>query len=546
MARKPLQRKKIVISNNSFLDIAIPTFDWINVSFSHQRSIEFRDENDILKSSDDYQIVIDMSKKMIGEDKELSKKIKDVTKLSFAPYNWSTKSYNFYTNERTGSIDDKKNILSSLLQVLKKYEIDSKNNFTISKEMYEDDIKNNYFFENAEILVKIHKPTNKFIVLAKGFLGSQQYGMLRSISEYNSNLVKPEEITPLNENQYLLSTDFFKEEMKNKKIDKKTYFVVGDSQYYKLKEYISNLNEKQEQFIEEQKVISNNKNLSNLDIEEDNIFDLKIKFNENEQCFSFYGKGYFDSSSFYGTTQRNILGLWALNFIYSDEEKFPGVESDGYYNNEVIVPNKDKIILEKTIGGSKKDKDVRVPASEWKKIERIKKNYEEVMKFWGRKNKDIKITHCDFSSYGLLSRIPLVYIDNKGGCFFAYGSRRMGHFKSISTNNDSMLLDPIVIQSDLESGKEEKNKRNIKFSQTLKTIPISYEEAKFFLDSHPFSDKIKKDSITLNSVIHAGSLNHNQLSYEERLNIFNTVLLMAEMASQTKDMPQVNKKKIKI
>lgn len=534
---KKILEKKII--GNTFLDVEIPNFDWIKVSLSHTQTTL----GEVIQS-EDYDVSVYMGEKLSYEDKKLSAKIQEALKLNFPPYYWQEKKYRFYTTEKTGIIEHKKDILKNLFNILKDYEIENKKNFEDSTIEYENDIKSNLKLETPDLIMKLHKETNNFIVLAKDFLGPENYKLLKSSSIYSSSLINPKYSIESTSNT-IITTDFFQEEVGNKKIEKKTYFVINPQFYLNVKKHFLSSKLEQDNFISSQKEISKNIDLKSLEITNDNVFDLKIEFNEKDQCFDFYSKGYFEPSLYAGyRTKRNLLGTWALNFIFSEKHDETNTPN---YHDEIILDDMEKIVLKEVKGGSKKDKNVKIPASEWEKIQKIKNNFENQMLFWSRKTKDIKITHCDFSHLEIFQKFPAIYINDKGECFFAFSSRRMGVFKAIGSAynkkiDDDFLIDEGILVDENGNGNEKK-KREVKFSQTLKTIPISFEEAKKYLDEHPFSKGIKKGTILLNAVVHSPQ---DMLQTEEnKLEIFNKMMMMAEIASST-NKNNTKVKKIKI
>ena len=537
---KKIIEKKVI--ENEFLDVEIPKLDWVKLDI---RSVQTIVNGDV--ESNDYEVSFFMGEKLTYEDKELSRNVQDVLKLSFAPYYWQEKKYKFYTTQKTGPVEYKKEILKNLFKLFKDYEVKNDKIFESSTSEYENDIKENLKLETPDLILKLNPKTKQFVVLAKDFLGADNYRLLKSCSLYSSTLINPK-FSVDNNDSLMLTTDFFKEDVGNKKIDKKTYFIINPQFYLKVKNHFLESKEKQEEFIFSQKEISEKIDLKSLEIKEDNIFDLKIEFNEKDQCFDFYSKGYFEPSYYNGyRPKRNLLGTWALNFIFAEENKLLDTNENSYqFHDEIVFPNKNKINLEEVKGGSKKDKDVKIPVSEWEKIEKIKNNFEKEMIFWSRKTKDIKITHCDFAGSEIFSKYPAIYINDKGECFFAFSSRRMGVFKGIGVSNrenpwgDMYKLEDVNLS---EGVVEEKKKREVKFSQTLKTIPISFEEAKFYLNEHPFAENIKRGSINLNGVIHSPP--DSLLNQDTKQEVFNKMMLMAEIATMS-NKSSVKTKRLKI
>lgn len=543
MARKTLRAVQEQIENK-FLDIEVPELDWVKVNLIETKTTWIDNKTEAVeKVENNFNVTIYVGERLNSEDKELSKKVQEICHLNFPPYYWKEKAYRFYTTERTGNEELKKEILTNLLTNFKEYEKDKKNQFEESNKVFEEDAKNKIKLDSVDLLMKFHEETNRFVVLAKDFIGPEKYALLRRASEYSGNLVHPDFIGPENINKYALTTEFFKEDMPNKKLEKKTYFFINPSMYENVKLHFGLEKKAAAEFLESQKKISQQHDLSQYDLEVDNVFDLKIKFVPENQCFEFYGKGYFDSVGFNGMrSQRGLLAMWALNFIYSEDK----LDVNTYAADDIIVDGKDKIHLETVKGGSKKEKNVRIPASEWQKVAKIKENFEEVNKFWSRPEKSIKITHCDFSSLNLLDRFPAVFFDKKGESYLAFSSRRMGVFKALGQNsiNQNDFMDDVEMIHINEDGTEKK-KRDVKFSQTLKTIPISFKEATYFMEEHPFSDFIKRGTVELNTKVW-GPENQFGLSKEEKDQVFNTILLHAEIYDQTKGTDKPKAKKFKL
>jgi hypothetical protein len=533
MVRKSLKPVPEKIEG-TFLDIEVPKFDWIKVDLTHNKINWINSKTDAIeKVEDNYNIVINLSQNMFNEDKELSSKIKEACRLNFAPYHWREKSYRFYTTDRTGSLDDKKTILNNLLSILQDYEISKKDQIDEATEIFKQDAKNKIKLESTDLLMKFHEPTERFVVLAKDFLGSEKFALLRKCSEYNSQLFSPESEFVSEENKFVITTNFFADDLPNKKLDKKTYFFINPAHYEEIKNHFILEEKLHQEFVEKQKRVSEENDLSEHNVEIDNVFGLKIKFNKENQCFEFYGKGYFENQDFDGrVAPRKLLGLWALNFIYSQEKQN---DEDSYTTPYEMIVDKHKIELDQVKGGTKREKNIRIPASEWPKIKLIKENFEKEMQIWGREEKAIKITHCEFSSMGIFDKYPAVYFDSKGKCYLAFGCRRTGMFKAIGESfGDNFAPDILdtIYPSENTTTENGKKKRESKFSQTIKTIPISFEEATYFMEKHPFAEQIKRGSIDLNAVIHGKNDRYN-LDVPEKLNTFNTVHMHAELYSQT-------------
>lgn len=535
---------------NQYLDVSLPNLESFKFTLN-QTTTTWQDvkTDEIIKVDNDFHILFDTTGVLNSEDRELSKRVQEATKLNFAPYSWKEKTYKFYTTERTGTEEEKKEILKNLFDIFKNYEVERKVHIKDSLEVFQQDSREKIKMSTPELLMKFNESVNKFVVVAVDFLGSEKFSILRRSSEYMGKLCQPNEILPNNMNKYALSVDFFKEDLPNKKLDNKSYFFINPANYEHVKMLFISEEKKLQKFIEEQKAISKTQDLSQYNIEEENEFGLKIKFDAQNQCFEFYGKGYFEPETGYGytssyyTKNRSLLGTWALNFIYS---KPRDEQSEGSYHSEIMSGEKEKIELEFIKGGTKREKNMRVPASEWKKIKLIKDNYETQKIFWQRPEKSIKITDCDFDVGSIIERFPAIYFDAKGSPFFIRGSRRTGIFKSIgmqamsSTNANAALgilddFDDVVSPAPVSTSVTdvvEKKKKEPKFAITLKAIPITFEEAINFMENHEFADKIKSNTIRLNA--NAWNKQNEYLDKEKQQEIFDTVFLHAKLQSENK------------
>jgi hypothetical protein len=525
MAKKPILRVGSSVKEGEFLGVEVPHLDWIKVdlTYTQRNSIDTKTE-ELNKVENNYTIQFSVFDKVPQEDKDLTSKIQEICGLRFPNYYWREKQYRFYTTDYTGSDERKKEILINLFNYLKNYEIEKTNQLKDSTETFKEDMLRGIKVESADLIMKFHNQTQRFVVLAKSFLGGDKFTFLRRHSEYAGKLVDPIEITESNENKYLIDKTFFAEDMKNKKIDKNFYFIIHPGLYEDVKMHFNMEEKKQNEFIEQQKKVSAENDLSQYNVEIENVFGLKIKFVPEIQCFEFYGKGYDDPSSFMGhAPNRGLIPLWALNFVYS-KEKQPN--EDGTYGSYSYDLNasKEKIELMVVPGGSKRDKNTRIPAIEWNKLKEIKENFEKENKFWSRPEKAIKITHCQLNSDGIFSRYPAVYFDGKGNSFLSYSCRATGMFKMIGQNSFGIDYNAIANESD---------KKEKKFSQTIKSIPISFEEANYFLEKHLFSEQIKRGSIVLNGRIHAPADNQ-YISDEEAQKIYETSYLVTKMHSEAK------------
>lgn len=543
MAKRPILRGDKETIEGSFLDVVVPKFDWIKVNLTHNLTKWVESKTEILDRVDhDYSISINLSDKVPNEDRELSKAIQEACKMNFSIYRWRDKQYYYYTTSYTGTTEDKKSVLQNLFGLLEDYELKKTAKLNESAKVFEEDKNKNLKCESADMVMKFHEPTQRFVVLAKAFLGGEKFNFLRNHSEYWGKLVAPEAVPPDNINERLISSDFFAEDVSVKKIDGKAYFIVSPGCYDDIRVHFNLEEKKKQEFIETQKQVSSEHDLSQYNVTEDNVFGLKIKFVPEIQCFEFYGKGYEESSSYYGrAAPRTLLALWALNFIYAKDK----VEGEFKYPEHEMMVDKDKIEFEVVPGGSKREKNTRVPASEWEKMRLIKENFEKENQFWSRPEKSIKITHCELSGLNVFSRYPAVYFDKKGECYLCFGMKRTGNFKAIGENglygNSLPPLDDYLIEDSEVSSEPQKKKREAKFSQTIKAIPISFVEANYYLNEHPFSEYIKRGSLILNARVH-GDVNKMVMGQEEIQETYDTVYLFAKIYNETKQSDNVKPK----
>lgn len=507
------------VIENQFLDVMIPKIDNIPIELTtkvnrYKNSIT----EEIEKEDYDYTVSFSMNFFHPIENKEFSKKIQEITKMPFPPYKFYEKKYLFYTSKWTGDLENKKEILKNLFQYLTAYEKE----FIASNQKYQEtiknDITNSVSLETIHYTLQYNKELKSYILLLKTFIGTDKYVQFKQssnhigkIADFSSVEYQKEVHTPFD-----IDYSFFgKKEYLNK-----SYFVINPLYYLDVKNIILLDKEKENNFFEMQKKESEKQDLSKFDIEENNLFQLKIKFIPEKNWFEFYCKGY-DEPSFYNgyKTNRKLLSLFAINFLLS-EPYDSNIHENFYSDSDIVSDSKQKIQLTFIDGSDKRHKKMLVPATDWQQIEKIYHNYYEIQKLFGRPVKSIKITNTFFNFSD--NRYPSIYFSNKGENFLIISSRLQGY------SNFQNIADQV-----------KKSKSQQKPVATLKGFSISKEEVDHFLNHHIFSEYIRQNTKEINIQTIAEKSN---LSREEKEKIWTSIWLNYELNQSTNN----HKKRLKI
>lgn len=504
-----------------FLDIIAPKFDLFEVKLlqksSFKRVIKTGEERN---REDDFVIKIDRSKISDSNHKELSEILKVAFGMNFAAYEYGTKTFTYYTTSYSGTIEEKKERLKKIFSHLKDFEEEYKENRKEALESFHKE-KNSFETYNDNLLmVKYNEKLDSVVVMLKVRVDINMYRVLAKVKSKMGNLA-----------EVGVEPDFFDDIELIKGKEKKSCFVIPPTEYTNIKSFIETVKQNKQSFLDNQKKYALENKEYFKEYTEDNIFDFKLKFNEEEQVFEFYCKGCTKPSidAFGRQAERSTLAYWAINFILSEEVSEEETNKEDFdkkyeYTSEIFENRKYKIVLDMLPNSSGKDKKMFIPADNAEKLNKIYQNFIKENELFSRPEKTIRVEDASILGGSIagvnLKRSPFIYFDEKGKTFLVYQFRTVSSRKT----NDIYL--------------------------SMKGVPISIKEVDNFFNNHPFADKIKRNTFYFNTEVWLRGKNSNQsvptlITEEERENAFNSIYLHAKLQQENSGENKV-KKKIKI
>lgn len=509
MATKKI-RYDTVINNNNFINTIVPEYEIFKISLEASEKRKMKGE-DLLSVDYDYVLKIHsdipyLYKRMLDEQLSVA------FSLSWTPYNKQTKEYSYFTTKYNTNIE-KEERLKNIFQVLKDFEIYYKEAIKESEQSFNIDSVERKTYNDHEVIVKYNKDKNCFLVVAKRFLGSDKYPILRNAAHAFGTLSK----TEYKESGFL---DEFIDWKKQKR--DLSYFEISPETYFTISNFIELKEEIREIFQENQLDILEKIGKEKLAFfDEENIFNLKVVYDEKLKMFEFFCVGYSEPKSYEGILgKRNTLGFLAVNYILSKDidsqecnDNFNLLEDNTTLKNEWVADidinchntgfkkksrYKYNLIFEEE--SDKKQKKMYLSLEYNDILKDIINNYENKKSFFGRKVKIIKIEDAEniCKSVSVNSKYPFIYFHNDGKCFYVLKTRQTNSF-------------------------------------TMHSLETTHEEALFYLNEHPWKKEIKQNSVHINTEIWFTSNNQPQMNYEDREISFEKLLLHNKM--------QVNLKK---
>lgn len=516
--------------SGTFLGVSIPELEFFKIELTHNSNVKRLIKSAVEKMrTNDYVLRINRENISDSYHNELSENLKLLFNMNFAAFNKENKTFTYYTTNYSGNDEEKKQRLEKIFIFLKEFEQEYK---LTKKESLEAFDKEKDSFENYKdhfFLVKYHKELNSIVVMLKGFVGPEKFKMLARASSRSGSF-----------SSVGVEDEFFDdmEIVKNK--DKKRIFIIPPSEYNNMKDLVETVKTEKKVFIQTQEKITQENKDNFINYEEDNVFDFRIKFDEENKVFEFFCKGFSDPTpDMYGRQNpRGLLANWALNFILSEEisdelaENKDSPDFENYYadNIEISIPNYFKIKLDLLPASSKREKTLLIPADNWEKINKIYKAFEKQNELFSRPHTTFKLGDPYFVQNRIdgsnLQKYPAIYFDEKGQSYFTY------QYRSVSPRKKE--------EGDLKSAKEP--------YLSMKGIKISFAEAEKFLNNHEFSENIKNNTVFLNSEIWMRNKdekgNATLLNYQERLDAYESIYLNAKLLNTTKSLNTTKRLKI--
>ena len=495
---------KTIVTPNQFVDVTLPKFSLFSFELQEKdyQTISGKTQ-EVLTSEKTFSLVIDASQISKSFIPLLSEELKGAFGLNFAPYNYQEKKYNFYTSSFSTTLADRKKRLEGIFETLADFEVTYKEKIENNKPIFEEARVKMPDFETEEFIIKYSDKLQTFIALSKSFMGPEMFRKFASCSERFSKVMDDETL---------------KEMFTAKNIQKKTCFIINKNEYVVIDELFKQLKNKNEEFLNEQSSFIKKEVDSplSLEVEVPNIFDFKIKVNEERKCFEFFCKGYEVSHWEGNVEDRKTLANWALNFILSaPTDSLP--EEKRKHEYEIANPENSKVLLNYQKDSSKKEKKYLVPLTEMPMLKIIYDNFQRENIFWSRPQYVIKKTLNNFerssltgSNWSNFDKNPGIFLNSDGQAYFVFEFRDSRSIKSTS---------PLI---------------------AMKGVKISFQEFEMLMNTHLFSKEIKENTFSLNVQIWSGLKSQDPI--EERQRAFDDVFLAYKLNNYKTEEKQIPRK----
>lgn len=456
-----------IITEGKFDNIYPPNLELFNITLKEREyQIKNAKNQELISNEKTFEIVIEASKISKTFINILSEDLKVAFRLKFAPYNRETKCYNFYVTSYI-NMEDRKKILEDVFETLTDFQNIYQEKLaqvmpTFNKAKAE--IKD---FETEDFDFRFSEKLDTFVVVAKSFMGTNNFIKLANSSSLNGKVLDNLDIQEL---------------YKDKKYDKKSFFIINQSEYIAINDFIRSTQKNQINFLENQNSFFNDNNLleryKKIEYDTPNIFDFKLKINEERKCFDFFCKGYEVSSYEGNVTPRNLISVWALNFIFATPLD---ILKDSLYevDEDILRTNFVKEEIKYQNDSSKKNKSYLVPFTQIETLERISQNFLNEISLWSKKQFNIKRPMAVFSKIhtngAKLDKYPAIFLDSDGQAFFVFDFRQTSSKKA----NTSIL--------------------------NMNGFKITFEEFLYFTTTHDFAKEINQNTVFLNAQVWAGA-----------------------------------------
>lgn len=536
--------------NDKFLDIEKPVFDWVDVSLEWTNTAINNSEGQTVEQSNEFVVVFNLSKKMNSENKELSEEIKSITGMSFAPYRWEEKSYRFYTTKYNTRDDaHKKEVLLSLFDAVKDFEVKRNKELEMSVNAFKDDLKVKQSYNTDLLAMKFCEEKNTFVVVTKGYIGKEAF---RKILSSSSKTFKWGE-----EGTEKELPDGFFDDLNILSLKNKMVFILNPNGYLSIKDMFEGEKNKVDNFIKEQdKVLESGIDIAAVEYTDENEFDFKIKYNAEKKCFEFYAKGYnsnykdikyeeeinqYYQNAYnspyptgvkgYGPSKKSVLSMLSLNYICSEPDPEYKDESNMKISLDKasFMYNKKFVMLDILKGSDAKSKVLYVPLTDYDKLKAMKERFLKLNEVFSLP--DVKVT-AKSAQMPAFQDIPMILFNKDLNPVLVYSIRQSGTFTTKPIEGMSgfqSMMDIDDVSTDTSTDKEQKKPKPYRASIIGK--PISFEKAMYYLHDHELSEEIRSESKSLNAYFHAGD-GLKGLDAAEQEDVFNKVLLMAKIHAE--------------
>lgn len=533
------------LNENTFMGITVPEFEHFQITLVEHVRVGKKGEDEV---SRDHNFNLKIKSAIAKAYKEkLDNELKTAFKLNWAPFDYHTQQYQYYTSKYVPD-SEKMERLTNVFEVLKNFEIYYKDAVKESVKLFEIDAIDKRSYLDYEVAVKFNEEKNCFVVIALRFLGEGKYPILA-----NASLKKGK----LSETTYKESGFF--DEFVNWDKQKKDmyYFEINPESYVEIRNLIEVKEKAKELFQEKQNEILEKVGQENLaHFDEENIFDLKVIYDEKLKMFEFYCKGYFQPQKYgYSQADRTLIPFLAVNHVLSKElseqeieDNFVAMPNGQYKDNRFVedmdlFDNRFKYNLKLEEETAKRDKRLYVSLEYNDILKEIIANYETSKPFFGRKIKEIKIKNANAvnASSRINKKYPSIYLNDDGRCFYVLATRETYEvLAGTVTAKEKVTESGDIIPAKVSKGKSA--------SFSMKALEISHEEALHYLYESPYKEEVERNSIYLNTELWMTNENKPQLNDDDRLKSFNILLLNNKLQGESKKKQQekTKTKKLKI
>lgn len=435
-------------SNGEFLGITIPSYHHFEVSLNSEYYKKVNTRLNTTLEKNNFKIDIGFKDKTVIPSKELNHELGEAFGLGWVPYNRYANNYAFFTSVSTGNSENKKEVLNKVLAVLNKYEMIYQEQIDKSQALvsHKDFNKNDYEFNNEDYTIFFDETIERYKFIILNYIEYEEYKRINQFA-INKNRGIDESIIP----SHLLKA--------GERYYTKTVFDVPLHHLNELKNFIEKEQDKHNTYIQEQSDIFQALNKNDVEINEENIFDLSIKVDDENKRFIMYCKG-MNNKVYQGQApKKSILGQWAYQCFFT---------SDRPINGEIGAFD-----VKELKNSSYSKKEVFIALEEVEKIKAIKDNYLKSKKYFEHeksfKFKGNLLTSHIYNSHHIVDYPAFYLADN--GIYLVYSYR--------SSNRNAT---------------EE--------TTSFKASKISYDDMMEIFNTVPFSDKILINSQELNYFVY--------------------------------------------
>ena len=547
MIKNTRARYTDIVNEGIFMDMKVPELEYFKLTLTEHIRIATKAQVEVSK---EHNFNLKITSKISKSYKEqLDNELKNAFKMSWVKYDYNLQQYEYYTSKYTLN-SEKLERLQNIFQVLQDFEIYYKEAIKESLIVFNQDVIDKKSYLDHEVAVKFNEEKNCFVIVALRFLGEGKYPILA-----NASLSKGK----ISDTDYKESKFFDDLIVWEKQKRDLFYFEINPESYIEIKNLIEVKEKSKELYQEKQNEILEKIGEDNLAFfDEDNIFDLKVIYDNKLKMFEFFCKGYTEPRSGNYSSERSLISFLAINHILSKklteqeiDDNFTRLEDGSYKSNNFITDDdlntqwdceKYKYNLEFEEASDKREKKLYLSLDYNESLKEIINNYEKNRAFFGRKIKEIKIKNNNrINANGNLDRkYPTIYLHDDGRCFYVLGTRE----------TEQVLAGTIIKAEKNEQGEviPLKVSKGRSGSFTMKTLEISHEEALSFLYQHEWKTKIEQNSIYLNTELWMTNENKPQINYDDRIKSFNILLLNNKLQSDARKSKSehIKVKKLKI